>query len=107
MTKKEVADIIASCGFLWRYSHFSETPTPPYIVYYYPSENDVMADNNNYVNKRSLFVELYTATKDIDAEATVEEKLSGAGLTWYKEADFLNDEKLFQITYEMEVLING
>ena len=107
MTKKEVADMVASCGFLWRYDHFSQTPAPPYIVYYYPNENDVFADDKNYVNRRSLHLELFTSEKDMTSEATVETQLAAAGLTWYKQTDFLNDESLFQTTYEMEVIING
>ena len=107
MTKTEVANLVASFGFSWRYSHFSQTPAPPYVVYYYPAENDVHADNANYVNRRQLFIELYTKTKDATSEATIEAKLSAAGLTWYKQTDFLNDEKLFQTTYEMEVFIDG
>lgn len=107
MTKTEVANLIASFGFSWRYSHFSKTPNPPYVVYYYPSENDVFADDANYANKRQLFIELYTKTKDDTSEGTIEGKLKAKGLTWYKQTDFLNDEKLFQTTYEMEVLING
>ena len=107
MTLKEVADLIASFNLPWRYSHFSQTPNPPYVVYYFPSENDVMADNSNYVNKRQLFVELYTVMKDAKTEASIESTLKGAGLSWYKQTDFLNDEKLFQTTYEMEVIING
>lgn len=107
MTTKEVADLIASFGFAWRYSHFSQTPDPPYVVYFYPSENDVYADDSNYVNKRQLFIELYTKAKDATSEATIETKLKAAGLTWYKQTDFLNDESLFQTTYEMEVIING
>ena len=107
MTLKEVADLIASFNLPWRYSHFSQTPNPPYVVYFYPSENDVMADNSNYVNKRQLFVELYTKAKDATTEATIETTLKNAGLTWYKQTDFLNDEKLFQTTYEMEVIIHG
>lgn len=107
MTRKEVADIIASAKFPWRYSHFSQTPAPPYVVYYFPSENDVHADDSNYVNRRQLFVELYTQRKDEAAEAVMEAALKEGGLTWYKQTDFLNDEKLFQTTYEMEVIING
>lgn len=107
MTLKEVADLIASFGLPWRYSHFSQTPNPPYVVYFYPSENDVYGDNSNYVNKRQLFVELYTKAKDATTEATIESALKTAGLTWYKQTDFLNDEKLFSTTYEMEVIIHG
>lgn len=107
MTRKEIADMIASFGFPWRYSHFSQTPNPPYVVYYFPSENDVFADDSNFVNRRQLFVELYTKTKDETSEAAIEAKLKQNGLTWYKQTDFLNDESLFQTTYEMEVIING
>lgn len=107
MTKKEIADLVASFGFSWQYSHFSNVPTLPYVVYYYPSENDIHADNSNYVNRRQLYIELFTKTKDETSESTIETKLKEAGLTWYKQTDFLNDEKLFQTTYELEVIING
>lgn len=107
MTLKEISTLIASFGFSCRYSHFTKTPNPPYVVYYYPAENDVYGDNVNYANRRQLFVELYTKQKDFVSETTIETKLKAAGLSWYKQTDFLNDEQLFQTTYEMEVIING
>lgn len=107
MTTQEVATMVRSFGFTdWVYDHFSETPAPPYVVYFYPSENDVFADDKNYVNRRQLFIELYTKTKDAASEAAIESGLEANGLTWYKQTDFLDDEKLFQTTYETEVLIN-
>ena len=107
MTLKEIADMVADIGLSWRYSHFSQTTAPPYVVYYFPAENDVMADNSNYANKRQLFIELYTKTKDKTSEGLVEAQLRANGLTWYKQTDFLNDEQLYQTTYELEVIING
>lgn len=107
MTLLEVAQMVASIGLPYRYSHFSETPNPPYVVFYYPSETDPHADNSNYINKRQLFIELFTNTKDMTSEASVENALRQHGLSWYKQTDFLNDEKLYQTTYEMEVIING
>lgn len=108
MTLKDVATMLDSLGYPCVYSHFTQLPeSTPYICFYYPAENDVHADNANYVNRRQLFVELYTKGKDIDTEAAVEAVLKQYGLTWYKQTDFLNDEKLFQTTYELEVLING
>lgn len=107
MTLQEVATIISSVGYPCRYSHFSETPVPPYVVFYYPSETDPHADNSNYINKRQLFVELFTKTKDPTAEAAVEAVLKSAGFSWYKQTDFLNDEKLYQTVFETEVIING
>ena len=107
MTLKEIATMVASFNLPWRYSHFSQTPAPPYVVYYFPSENDVFADDSNYVNRRQLFIELYTNKKDAVTEASIEGVLKQNGLTWYKQTDFLNDEQLYQTTYEMEVIING
>ena len=107
MTLTDIATMLTSIGVPFVYSHFSKTPNPPYLVYYYPSENDVFADGSNYVNKRQLFIELYTKGNDFDTEASVEAALKNAGLTWYKQTDFLNDENLFQTTYESEVIING
>ena len=107
MTLLEVVQMVASIGLPYRYSHFSETPNPPYVVFYYPSETDPHADNSNYINKRQLFIELFTNTKDQTSEASVESVLKQHGLSWYKQTDFLNDEKLFQTVYETEVIING
>lgn len=107
MTLLEVAQMVASIRLPYRYSHFSETPQPPYVVFYYPADTDPHADNSNYINKRQLFIELFTKKKDASAEATVEAVLKNAGLSWYKQTDFLNDEKLFQTVYESEVIING
>ena len=77
MTTAEVATMVSSFGFTnWRYDHFSQTPAPPYVVYYYPSENDVFADDANYVNRRQLFIELFTKQKDATSEAAIETKLA-------------------------------
>lgn len=107
MTKAEVYQMISATGLPCAYSHFSNVPATPYVVFYYPTERDFFADNSNFAKRCDLYIELYTKTKDFDAEALVETKLSAAGLTWYKTTDFLNDEKLFQTTYELGVLING
>lgn len=107
MTLEEVASLISSFGFSCRYSHFSQTPAPPYVVYYYPNSNDVYADSENYIDKRALYIELFTKQKDFESESTIEAALKEAGFSWYKQTDFLNDEMLFQTTYETEVIING
>ena len=99
--------MIASLNLSWRYSHFSQTPAPPYVVYYFPSSSNVYADCKNYVDKEQLFIELYAKSKDATNESAIESALNSVGLTWYKQTDFLNDEKLFQTTYETEVIING
>ena len=49
MTIKDIADLAASSGLPWGYDHFAEGEEPelPYLLYYYPSENDFYADGEN------------------------------------------------------------
>ena len=106
MTLKEVAEIAKSAGVPMAYDHFDEDIAPPYLVYYYPSENDFIADGQNYANFRHVVFELFTAERDFEMEGDFEDELRDAGIVWYKSADYISDEKIYQITYETEVLIN-
>ena len=46
-------------------------------------------------------MELYTSTKDLAAEAKVEAALDG--LCWEKSEEYIDAEKIYQLTYEIEV----
>lgn len=109
MTYKEVAAMVKSIGLPFAYYSFPEGTemTPPFVVYFYSFSDDLMADDINYQEIPTLNIELYTAEKDFDLEATVEAVLKNNGLTYYKEEQFIKSEKMFQIAYEMEVIING
>ena len=107
MTLKEIADMVNGTGITNRFDHFTESPAPPYVVFYLPAQNDFMADNCNYVGRAQLHIDFFAKTRDITNEGKIETALRGAGLTWYKTTDFLSDEMLYQTTYETEVLING
>ena len=72
-----------------------------------PYTDDVFADNTNYQRIETLNIELYTKNKDFDLEATVEAVLANHNLTYSKEDSYIDGEKMWQIAYEMEVLING
>ena len=106
MTLKEIANIAASAGIPWAYDHFEEEPSTPYLVYYYPAENDFVADGENYANIRAVTFELYTSEKDFDLEEDFEDELRDADISWYKSTDYIDDEKVYMTTYETEVLIN-
>ena len=51
-------------------------------------------------------MELYTETKDPEAEAMVETALEEAGLTYTTNEAAIESEKLYQVAYTMEVLLN-
>ena len=109
MTHKEIAAMVESIGLPYAYYQFPEGTgqVAPFVVYFYTQIDDVYADMQNYVRKPVLNIELYTSEKDFDLEAKVEEIISGKGLTYYKEENYINSEGMWQIAYEMEVIING
>ena len=45
--------------------------------------------------------------KDFEKEAALEAVLKNNGLTYYKEENYISSENMWQIAYEMEVIING
>lgn len=109
MTHKEVAEMVKSIGLPYAYYQFPEGTgqAPPFVCFFYSNTDDLYADDSNYQRILVLNVELYTAEKDFDLEDKTEKILSEAGLTYYKEENYIDSEKMWQIAYEMEVLING
>lgn len=109
MTYKEIGQMVKSIGYPYAYYQFTKETAkkPPFVVYFYTDTDDVMADNTNYQRIVTLNIELYTRDKDFDAEARVEAVLADNELSYYKEENYIDSEQVYQIAYEMEVLING
>jgi len=109
MTYKEVAAMVKSIGLPYAYYQFPEGTgqAPPFVVFFYTQTNDVFADESNYQRIVTLNIEFYTAEKDYSTEGTIEGILANNGLTYYKEENYIDTEKMWQIAYEMEVMING
>lgn len=109
MTREEIYTMVQSIDLPCAYYEFPEDTkqAPPFVVWFFSADSDVMADNENYVDKEDLNVELYTITRDFDLEKTVENVLRSSGFAFSKEAAFIESERMWQISYEMEVIING
>ena len=109
MTHKEVADMVKEIGLPFAYYQFPEGTKQklPFICYFYDGIDDLYADNANYQRIEVLNIELYTKNKDFEKEALVETTLAKYGITYYKEDSYIDEEKMWQIAYEMEVIING
>lgn len=109
MTREEVYTMINNIGLPCAYYQFpDDTPqTPPFICWFFSTNTDVMADNENYVDKEVLNVELYTRLREYDIEKAVEAALKAGGFSYAKEASYIDAEKIWQISYESEVIING
>lgn len=109
MTYKGIAAMIESIGLPYAYYQFPEGTgqEPPFVVFFYSNIDDLYADESNYQRIVTLNIELYTREKDFEKEATVEGILQNSGLSYYKEENYIDSEKMYQIAYEMEVIING
>ena len=109
MTYKEIASMVQSFNLPFAYYQFPEGTgqAPPFVVFFYSQTDDVYADSENYQRIVVLNIELYTAEKDFDLESNIEAVLKTHNLTYYKEESRIESESMWQIAYEMEVLING
>lgn len=109
MTRQEAYEMISGIGLPCAYYQFpDDTPQiPPFICWFFSDNTDVMADNENYVDKEVLNIELYTKLREYDIEKAVEAALKAGGFSYAKEASYIDTEKIWQVSYESEVIING
>lgn len=109
MTTAEVASMIGSIGLDYAYYQFPEASgqAPPFVLFYYPEDNDFIADGCNYVKKCSLIIELYTDNKDFEMEAAVETVLKNNGFVYSRAEQYIDSERMYEVIYSTEVIING
>lgn len=101
--------MIAEVGIPYAYYQFEEgTAKPcPFICFYYSNNDDVIADNENYVKVWNLVIELYTNYKDFTLERTLEGILNTHEIVYSKNESYIDSEKMLMQVYESEVIING
>ena len=99
--------MISSTGLPYAYDQFKDgtQQAPPFICFYYGASNDLYADGINYQRIDSLTIEFYSDCKDIDKELQIEAVLMAAGLPFAKYEQSLEDEKMHETVYELQVLI--
>lgn len=109
MSYEDIATMIESIGLPYAYYQFPEGTgqEPPFICFFYSNIDDLYADSANYQRIVTLNIELYTREKDFEHEEAIEAVLADKELTYYKEENYIASEKMYQIAYEMEVIITG
>ena len=111
MTIQELNNILDEIKLPYTYYFFPENdknnpvPNLPYFVYYFPNNDGFGADNINFANVNALNIELYTAYKNYDVEAQLEAILTKHGFYFSKTETYLESERMYEVLYEMEVLI--
>lgn len=107
MTHAQVASMLNTINIPTAYYQFPDDTeqAPPFICFFYPNNNDVLADNKNYQKVEHLIIELYTDNKDFALEAAVESVLSSNGLVYSRDEVYLDSERMFEVIYETDVVI--
>lgn len=109
MTREDVNIMIGGWEIPYAYYQFpngTEQPCP-FICFFYAGSDDFYADNSNYVDISRLFIELYADEKDFSLEGYIQGTLKRKGLTYVKTEEFIDSERMWVTTYEMEIVING
>ena len=107
MTRTEVATLVASIGLPYAYYQFDEGTEHalPFVCFFYTGSNDVYADEANYQRIEGLSIEFYSAEKDFETEDAIEALLNQAGLTFYKEQNYIDSQKMWQTAYDMQIIL--
>lgn len=109
MTIEQINAMVEEIGLPFAYYEFPEdtAQVPPFVVWFLSRDDDLYADNINYCDIEQLNIELYTSEKDFELEAQVEAVLKNHDISYHKESSKIDSEKIWQTSYESEVIING
>jgi hypothetical protein len=104
----KIKQMLDEIGIEYRYHHFEteEAIAPPFLVWLLPASENFMADGIAYKGISELDLELYTDMKNFELEKSIEEVLKRYELPWNKTERYIESENMYEVLYEMEVLIN-
>lgn len=109
MKSSMVENVLKKIGLPYVYYSWPEGAAPdlPYVVYYFPTGTTEAADNTVWHGSMTLNIELYTSQRSAVDEAKVEKALAFYDLPFDRSETYLNDEHMYEVLYEMEVLADG
>ena len=109
MKLADIYNLLKTTNLPVAYSHFEEGKAPPlpYVVFRLPNSNNFAADGTVYKAVTALDIELYTDKKDLATEKKLEDVLNNKIGFYDKLETLVISEKMYQIIYSMEVLIDG
>lgn len=103
MRLEDITAMLKGTGLPVAYRAWPERKAPPlpYICYLVSYSNNFSADGVVYAPFDHILIELYTKIKSPETEDKVENAL--ASFFWEKEETYIDTERCYQITYEIEV----
>jgi hypothetical protein len=93
-------------GVAYRQFREGHAPDPPFICYLCTDDNDVIADNSNYLGIAGIDIEYYTDGKDPVGESLLESVLrDDLGLVWSKTEVSIEAEQMLEVVYSTQIVL--
>ena len=108
MSYDEIVEMLNETGLPLSYDHFAEgeSPEPPFLIFLFPRSDNFSADGRVYKKINELNIELYTNLKQPELEARIEAVLDEHEIFYNKSEVWIAEERLYEVLYSTEVLIN-
>lgn len=98
MTLEEFVNLFDGTQVPIAFDHFKTPQKLPYMVYTIISNNNMPADDKVYYTTPQIQLELYSVSKNMALETTVENVLDG--FFYEKDEGYLFDEQMYMVTYQ-------
>lgn len=108
--KKHIASLMGSlaellgCNYNYLVFDNNRSSELPYLIFYYPESNNFEADGIVYKERLVLVIEFYSENRDFVKEKIIEDFLTENGLAFDWTSAYIDEERMFQTVYEMEVI---
>lgn len=100
-------EALQATGFPVAYHHFNVADPPasfPFICWMVDYTDDLKADDFNYVGRTNVRIELYYQTPNWEDQEKLERQLQSLDLTFDKEEVWIEQEQIYQMIYESELI---
>jgi hypothetical protein len=103
MTLEELKTRCEKEGFKYAYSKFEEETEPPHLIAITIDTDNFMADNKVYHKNVPIQLDYTYIYKNVEEQNKIENKILG-DIAWNKtEETYLQDEKVWQVSYFFEI----
>ena len=104
MTYLELITKLKTLGYPVTYDTFSEQQTPPFITILSVDNDDLIADNINYLDIENFQIELYQNGYYPPVEKELDNLFKENGLAYDKSRSPIPEEDLYQTVYEISII---
>ena len=103
MTLEELKTRCEKEGFKYAYGKFEKATEPPHLIAITADTDNFMADNKVYYGPIPIKLDYTYIYKNIEEQNKIENKILG-DIPWNKtEETYLQDEKVWQVSYFFEI----